>query len=714
MTKAYRPFLSICLAMILTSSFAIGQSTSTSSASAAAVVPRLMNYSGTARDAEGKPITQIAGATFSIYSQESGGSSLWMETQNIHPDAKGNFSIQLGASKPDGLPMSVFASGEARWLGVRINGGEEQPRALLLSVPYALKAADAETVGGLPASAFMLAAPVTSGAALGVEQNGAVVPQATGTTPVTTAGGTANQLAKFDATADITKSIIFDNGTNVGVGNTKPSAKLDVSGSAIVRGLLNMPAIGAATATTGKNSQPFGFTTSAFNSGTGTAVNQNFRWQAEPTGNNTASASGTLNLLHSQGSNTPAETGLKIASNGQVTFASGQKFPGAGTVSSVGLTAPSSDFSVSGSPVSGSGTLALNWTVAPASSDVANAIVKRDANGFVNVTAIDATTTISGLTAMEGTSNAGMGVAGISNSTYGVFGNGITGVYGAGTSGYGVYGIVSSSGIDGLHGESGSGNSGVAGLNSAGGYGVYGQSRLGYAIWGEVTGASGLDAVHGYTLSNDGAGVSGVTNQISNFGLYSYSPANTNDSGWSAYFDGPDHSCGVRDGNLYCTGSKSSVVPVDKGSRQVALYAVEAPDNWFEDFGSGRLSNGQAEIRLEPIFSQTVNTAADYHVFLTPRGDCEGLYVAETTSGGFTVRELHHGSSSIAFDYRIVARRKGYESVRLADLTKPFSIRKPTHGAPAPTPLSARSAALPGAATMNASKHTIPSALTKH
>src|SRR3990170_1578308 len=34
---------------------------------------------------------------------------------------------------------------------------EEQPRILLVSVPYALKAADAETLGGKPASAFVLA-----------------------------------------------------------------------------------------------------------------------------------------------------------------------------------------------------------------------------------------------------------------------------------------------------------------------------------------------------------------------------------------------------------------------------------------------------------------------------------------------------------------------------------------------------------------------------
>ena len=48
---------------------------------------------------------------------------------------------------------------------------------------------------------------------------------------------------------------------------------------------------------------------------------------------------------------------------------------GSGTVSSVGLTAPASDFAVTGSPVTSSGTLGLNWTVAPTDLNTANAIV---------------------------------------------------------------------------------------------------------------------------------------------------------------------------------------------------------------------------------------------------------------------------------------------------------------------------------------------------
>jgi hypothetical protein len=123
-------------------------------------------------------------------------------------------------------------------------------------------------------------------------------------------------------------------------------------------------------------------------------------------------------------------------------------------------------------------------------------------------------------------------------------------------------------------------------------------------------------------------------------------------------------------GDLVCTGSKSAVVPVDNGARQVALYAVEAPENWFEDAGSGQLSNGSSVVALEPTFAQTVNPGVEYHVFLTPEGDCEGLYVTHKTATGFEVHELRGGHSSIAFDYRIMARRKGYESIRLADKTK--------------------------------------------
>jgi hypothetical protein len=65
----------------------------------------------------------------------------------------------------------------------------------------------------------------------------------------------------------------------------------------------------------------------------------------------------------------------------------------------------------------------------------------------------------------------------------------------------------------------------------------------------------------------------------------------------------------------------------------VALYAVEAPENWFEDFGSGQLANGSATVALETTYAQTVNTHIEYHVFLTPKGDCDGLLPAKHATG---------------------------------------------------------------------------------
>ena len=120
-------------------------------------------------------------------------------------------------------------------------------------------------------------------------------------------------------------------------------------------------------------------------------------------------------------------------------------------------------------------------------------------------------------------------------------------------------------------------------------------------------------------------------------------------------------------GNLNVNGTKSSIAAIS-GGRRVALYAVESPENWFEDFGTAKLDRGKVQVKLESVFAETVNADLDYHVFLTPNGNCRGLYIAEKTATGFVVRELGGGKSNISFDYRVVVRRKGYEKVRLAGI----------------------------------------------
>ena len=101
---------------------------------------------------------------FAIYRQQDGDAPVWLEMQNMTPDSTGHYSILLGSTKAEGVPTApdLFNTQEQRWLGVRVQGEAEQPRVLLVSVPYAMKARDAETVEGLPPSAFMLATPSQS------------------------------------------------------------------------------------------------------------------------------------------------------------------------------------------------------------------------------------------------------------------------------------------------------------------------------------------------------------------------------------------------------------------------------------------------------------------------------------------------------------------------------------------------------------------------
>ena len=479
--KSANPIFSWFMVLLLFCSAMSAQQTT--SLTGSVTVPRLVNFSGTATDPQGKIISGIAGATFAIYKEESGGSPLWLETQNVQADVKGNYTIQLGATKPDGLPLDLFTSGEARWLGVTVNGGPEQPRVLLLSVPYALKAADAETVGGLPPSAFVLAVP-PRGSVGAVGNTAGITGQATATAPPPNAPvtglGTVNFLPLWDTASDILSSIVFQSGSGstakIGINTTTPASTLDVKGGETVRGTLSLPATGTATATAGKNSQPQTLVASSFNSSTAAAVNQTFQWQAEPAANNTAAPSGTLNLLFGSGTTAPAETGLKLSSKGLLTFAIGQTFPGTGTVTSVGMSAPSSDFTVTGSPVTKSGTLKLNWNVAPTSSDIVNAIVKRDATGSFSA----GTVSVASLTAAPVTglgiyssSPDNHGIEGVSNSTF------ASGVVGENTSsgGNGVYGT----GLVGVYGTTNVASSyGVIGVNTAtGGIGIYGSAPNG-------------------------------------------------------------------------------------------------------------------------------------------------------------------------------------------------------------------------------------------
>ena len=126
-------------------------------------VPNLIRYGGTLKDGQGAPLaSSTVGITFAIYNQQDGGAGIWMETQNVTTDAAGNYSVVLGSTTATGLPGDLFSQQEQRWLGVQVQGQVEQPRVLLVSVPYAFRAHEAETLGGKSVSDFVLANGATS------------------------------------------------------------------------------------------------------------------------------------------------------------------------------------------------------------------------------------------------------------------------------------------------------------------------------------------------------------------------------------------------------------------------------------------------------------------------------------------------------------------------------------------------------------------------
>jgi hypothetical protein len=281
-------------------------------------------------------------------------------------------------------------------------------------------------------------------------------------------------------------------------------------------------------------------------------------------------------------------------------------------------------------------------------------------------------------------STAGRGVQGqataSSGVTSGVWGESDSpsgrGIYGVATAAsgwnYGTYGESASTAGCGIYGRTTSTTGttyGVYGSNASttGGAGVYGVTSSSApmpttaGVWGSVSGGSGY-GVYGETTATGalyGCGVRGQSSAMVGEGVRGYGfkgvcGESMNSTGYGVYYSG----------GLAGTGTKSCVVKTSKGP--TLMYCQESPENWFEDVGEGRLVNGRARVELDPLFLETVTVDASnpMRVFIQLQDDCEGTFVKPGLTG-FDVTELRGGSSAAGFIYRVMAKRKGYESKRL-------------------------------------------------
>jgi hypothetical protein len=169
------------------------------STAALADVPGLISYQGTLTDEDGVALDTTISITFSIYTDSTGGSLIWSETQPAVVVSQGMFNVLLG--HVNAISDTVF-SGSSRWFGVQVGDDLEMlPRERIVSVGYAFRTAKADT-----------------------------------------ADYTRVALTESDGDWTMDGDDVYREAGNVGIGTASPSAKLDV------RGTLNIGIDGAGQA----------------------------------------------------------------------------------------------------------------------------------------------------------------------------------------------------------------------------------------------------------------------------------------------------------------------------------------------------------------------------------------------------------------------------------------------------------------------------------
>lgn len=136
-------------------------------------------------------------------------------------------------------------------------------------------------------------------------------------------------------------------------------------------------------------------------------------------------------------------------------------------------------------------------------------------------------------------------------------------------------------------------------------------------------------------------------------------------------------------------GNVSTIINDEKNVPRI-MFAPEAPEIVFQDYGVGQLVNGQVYIALDPVLKNSLHIDSEHplKVFVTLEGDCNGVYVTNKSADGFTVKELQNGTSNVSFSWQIVANRADTKDANGRVVSKHVGLRLPE--GPGPLNLTAK------------------------
>ena len=120
-------------------------------------VPMLINYQGYLTDDTGTSLDGDHNIQFSLYNSETSSEALWTEHQTVTV-AEGVFNVQLGSGTASPLTSGIFEN-SALYLEIEIfiNSTLSEtlaPRQKITSSAFAIKAGDADTLGGFDPSTY--------------------------------------------------------------------------------------------------------------------------------------------------------------------------------------------------------------------------------------------------------------------------------------------------------------------------------------------------------------------------------------------------------------------------------------------------------------------------------------------------------------------------------------------------------------------------------